>query len=172
MLCWALSSKAGSFVGFGETAVWLIVAGLWLRLLQCYSWYSCWVGRLCNMWHELEAQGPPMYTDKSGPTPTTWGEPLQYNQSHQGSTGSIPPCSMETCLKPKKGQVLRRFWLGSSEKYIHQSHRTCNSTYNRLTKSPDLASPSTIGALIIRIGFRGILYHTYNKEPQNNIGNY
>ena len=30
----------------------------------------------------------------------------------------------------------------------------------------------TIGALIIRIGFWGILYYSYNKEPPNSIGNY
>ena len=29
-----------------------------------------------------------------------------------------------------------------------------------------------IGALIIRIGFWGILYYNYHKEPQNNIGIY
>ena len=29
-----------------------------------------------------------------------------------------------------------------------------------------------IGALKIRIGFWGILYHSHNKEPQNSIGNY
>ena len=33
-------------------------------------------------------------------------------------------------------------------------------------------SGSTIGALIIRIGFWGPLYYSYNKEPQNSIGNY
>ena len=27
-----------------------------------------------------------------------------------------------------------------------------------------------IGALIIRIGFGGPLYYSYNKEPQNSIG--
>ena len=30
----------------------------------------------------------------------------------------------------------------------------------------------TIGALIIRMGFWGPLYHNYNKEPQDSIGNY
>ena len=29
-----------------------------------------------------------------------------------------------------------------------------------------------VGALIIRIGFAGILYYNCNKEPQNKIGNY
>ena len=29
-----------------------------------------------------------------------------------------------------------------------------------------------MGALLIRIGFWGPLYCNYNKEPQNNIGNY
>ena len=29
-----------------------------------------------------------------------------------------------------------------------------------------------IGPLLIRIGFRGILYYNYNQEPQNSIGNY
>ena len=30
----------------------------------------------------------------------------------------------------------------------------------------------TTGALIIKIGFWGPSYYTYNKEPQNSIGNY
>ena len=29
-----------------------------------------------------------------------------------------------------------------------------------------------IGDLIMRIGFSGILYHKYNKEPPKSIGNY
>ena len=30
----------------------------------------------------------------------------------------------------------------------------------------------SIGALIIRIGFRGILYYKYNKEPPKPYSNY
>ena len=29
-----------------------------------------------------------------------------------------------------------------------------------------------VGASMIRIGFGGIVYKSYNKEPQNGIGNY
>ena len=31
---------------------------------------------------------------------------------------------------------------------------------------------SSTGAVIIRTGFWGPAYYNYNKEPQNNIGNY
>ena len=31
---------------------------------------------------------------------------------------------------------------------------------------------STIGALIIRIGFLGAIYNNNSKEPQNSIGNH
>ena len=30
----------------------------------------------------------------------------------------------------------------------------------------------SVGALIIRRGFGGVLYYNYHKEPQNSIGNY
>ena len=31
---------------------------------------------------------------------------------------------------------------------------------------------SNIGTLIVRIGFGGTLYYTYNKDPQNSLGNH
>ena len=45
----------------------------------------------------------------------------------------------------------------------------CNNRGGKLGKQ---YSNPLVGALIIRIGFRGILYYNDNKGPQNNIGNY
>ena len=35
----------------------------------------------------------------------------------------------------------------------------------------DCHNTTHVGVLIIRIGFWGVLYHKYNKEPQKSIGN-